>query len=205
MKLAPAMTKSYQEKMRQWESLQRSNFLVNYRRQSIETDRKFSSKLREMKIESNADTFRLSPIVSGRQRSLIVEQWRQIVTEEISLRQNLAVLDKKLIELKQLENDIKQLKMEIFSWKSETTLIERNSPLVRFYSLDSFSPMKSSWIFAVQSAAYSDILDGAASKNSFETNVIKRNFDEKLKKLARKRVFFQEKLVDEFSTINQKR
>ena len=129
MKLAPAMTKSYQEKMRQWESLQRSNFLVNYRRQSIETDRKFSSKLREMKIESNADTFRLSPIVSGRQRSLIVEQWRQIVTEEISLRQNLAVLDKKLIELKQLENDIKQLKMEIFSWKSETTLIERNSPL----------------------------------------------------------------------------
>jgi hypothetical protein len=206
------MTKSYQQKMREWQTMQKSNFLVNYRRQSIVNkidSRKASiiSTVNEISDENQTlsadesipelkqNILPLSPTLSPNQRSLIVHQWREIMSEEISLRHYNEYFQRKIQELKQLETDLKSLKTSIFSTnnqeyfskhRSMTSIDQLDQDLLDQYrqtnlpkrsrSFQSLISMPASWILAVQSAAYSDILDGTSNKTIDRAIIFNKNF-----------------------------
>lgn len=230
--LAPAMTKSFQEKMRQWQTIQKSHFLVNYRRQSIiprtestNNSRKTSINVADSEIPieveisspdqpistDHDETFLRLPTLSPHQRSLIVHQWRAIMVEEISLRMHGEYLEKKLIELKQLQSDLKSLKTRIFSTNNQDYLLrhrsltsieqldrdvldqyqQRSFPQ-RCQSCQSLITMPASWILAVQSATYSDILDGTSKKTTDRAIIFNKHFFQQLNHFKISRMNFEE-------------
>lgn len=224
-KLAPAMTKSYQQKMRDWQTLQKSHFLVNYRRQSIasktdlpldlivpsnlEKTNPISTKT-PSELEKNLSY--LTPILSPNQRSLIVHQWREIMAEEISLRLYNQYFQRKLQELKQLEANLKLLKRHIFCTKNQRDLIrqrsmsnleqyeyDRESAISRHrQSLQTLVSMPTSWILAVQSAAYSDILDGTSPKTIDRSMIFNRQFFNQLNHFKTNRINFERETFKDF-------
>ncbi|CAF3625620.1 unnamed protein product, partial [Rotaria sp. Silwood2] len=128
--------------------MQKSNFLVNYRRQSVtnklelnndcqkssiistinESSIKPQSSLIDKskhKIETNI--LSLSPILSSNQRSFLVHQWREIMSEEIFLRHYNEYLQNKIQELKRLETDLKTLKTSIFCTNNQDYLLKHRS------------------------------------------------------------------------------
>ena len=200
-KLAPAMTKSYQQKMRDWQRLQKSDFLVNYRRQSISPEIRRAS-LASVHLSAPLDLpVLLSPILSPQQRSLIVHQWREIMAEELVLRRKQDFLQERLLHLKQLENNLKELKTRIFSSNGEESFLrhrslsssERDAPR-RSRSLQTVVSMPASWTLAVQSAAYSDVLDGTSLKSSERALLFHQHFFQQLKHLRDDREQFEESL-----------
>jgi len=206
------MTKSYQQKMREWQTMQKSNFLVNYRRQSIankidsrkasiiSTVNEISDENQTLSADESIPEFKpnilpLSPTLSPNQRSLIVHQWREIMSEEITLRHYNEYFQRKIQELKQLETDLKTLKTSIFSTnnqeysskhRSMTSIDQLDQDLLdqhrqtylpkRSRSFQSLISMPASWILAVQSAAYSDILDGTSNKTTDRAIIFNKNF-----------------------------
>ena len=184
---ASAMTKSHQDKMRQWQDLQKSDFLINYRRQSLSP----SSRPHRQEI------FHLSPILSSNQRSLILHQWREIMSEEMSLRQHQQTLQSTLIKYQQLERQLKMLKGHIFS-TSSTAVNPTFHYRQRCQSLQSFVSMPNSWLLAVQSGAYSDILDGTTEKTTEKTSELKREFFHQLEQWKDDRLMMEENLIKHF-------
>ncbi|CAF3327565.1 unnamed protein product [Rotaria socialis] len=214
-KLAPAMTKSYQQKMRDWHNMQKSNFLVDYRRQSVmnklelnnnNTNSQRGSIISTIHESSNEPTslspdelvpqiqtnlLSLDPILSPNQRSFLVHQWREIMSEEISLRRYHEYLKAKITQLKELETELKSLKTSIFCATNQDHLAKHHSMSSieqcdqyntqrylpeRCRSFQTLVSMPHSWILAVQSAAYSDILDGASRKTTEQAIVFNKKF-----------------------------
>ncbi|CAF3444214.1 unnamed protein product, partial [Rotaria sp. Silwood2] len=242
-KLAPAMTKSYQQKMREWQTMQKSNFLVNYRRQSVtnklelnndcqkssiistinESSIKPQSSLIDKskhKIETNI--LSLSPILSSNQRSFLVHQWREIMSEEIFLRHYNEYLQNKIQELKRLETDLKTLKTSIFctnnqdyllKHRSLTSIEQYNHDLLnqykqtylprRCHSFQSLISMPTSWILAVQSAAYSDILDGTSIKITEPTIIYNKNFSNQLNHFKEDRQHFEKDAIKDLQAMKK--
>ncbi|CAF1352487.1 unnamed protein product, partial [Adineta ricciae] len=241
--LAPALTKSYQQKMREWESMQKSHFLVSYRRQSIvpKSDPNNNSRkpslihllnqtttneitpstiadfypitIEESNIELPTNIVPLGPILSPNQRSLIVHQWREIMSEELSLRHCQEYLQRKTILLKELETNLKTLKTSIFcttnSTKTQSTgdirenyfKQEQSYLPQRCHSLQTLISMPASWILAVQSAAYSDVLDGTSNQTTERAVLCNKNFFDQLKQCKRDRQEFeQDSLRNSFQT-----
>ncbi|CAF3386314.1 unnamed protein product [Rotaria socialis] len=243
VQLAPALTKSYQQKMREWETMQKSQFLVNYRRQSIipkidstSSSRKTSliqvvngtsdntldlpttsdtgsSIVDELNLELQTNSITLGPILSPNQRSLIVHQWREIMLEEISLRHYNEYLQKKMTSLKELETNLKTLKTNIFCTNN---LIQRQTTVnmekrrqcqqshlpPRCRSLQSLVEMPASWILAVQSAAYSDVLDGTSNRATERAILINNDFFDQLEHFKRDRREFQEDTINDLQSLN---
>jgi hypothetical protein len=240
------MTKSYQQKMREWETMQKSNFLVNYRRQSVvnkielnNNSRKVSiistmneasieqiissssssssSSIDKSTVESERNVSTNGPILSPNQRSLIVHQWREIMSEEISLRHYDEYLQRKMSELKQLETDLKSLKTSIFSTNNHDYFLQhqsmrnlkhdlfdpqRQSDLPRrCRSVQSLVSMPASWILAVQSAAYSDVLDGTSNKTTDRAILFNKNFFNQLKHFKDGRHHFEQDTMKDLQGI----
>ncbi|CAF1226596.1 unnamed protein product [Adineta steineri] len=234
-KLASAMTKSYQQKMREWETMQKSNFLVNYRRQSIVNKNELNNNSRKTSLisiineapndslipsieisnaEIEPNNLILSPILSPNQRSLILHQWREIMSEEIALRHYNEYLERKMQELKQLETDLKTLKAIIFSTNNQKNIFKHRSMTSveqldqdlldqhsqidlpqRCHSLQSLMNMPASWVLAVQSAAYSDILDGTSNKTTKRAIIFNKNFFNQLKQFKDERQRFEQDTI----------
>ena len=156
----------------------------------------------ELNLELEKPIGILGPILSPNQRSLIVHQWREIMSEEISLRYYNEYLQQKMNSLKQLEEDLKSLKTNIFCTnqlikpQSMINLHQTNpsSSLQRCRSLDSFSLMPASWSLAVQSAAYSDVLDGTSTKTTDRAILFNRNFFDRLENFKYDRYVFEKNL-----------
>ncbi|CAF1274330.1 unnamed protein product [Rotaria magnacalcarata] len=243
VQLAPALTKSYQQKMHEWETMQKSQFLVNYRRQSIipkmdliSNSRKTSliqtanetsentldlpttidngsSIVDELNLELQTSSITLGPILSPNQRSLIAHQWREIMLEEISLRHYNEYLQKKITLLKQLEANLKMLKTNIFCTNN---LIQRQTTVnmkerrqyqqshlpPRCRSLQSLIAMPASWILAVQSATYSDVLDGTSNRATERAILFNNDFFDQLEHFKRDRRKFQEDTINDLQSIN---
>ncbi|UJR26770.1 hypothetical protein I4U23_008084 [Adineta vaga] len=242
--LAPALTKSYQQKMREWELMQKSNFLVSYRRQSIVpkpdvnsnsrkpslvplvnatcTDDIISSVttdlhsllIEESDLELQPSLITLGPILSPNQRSLIVHQWREIMSEEIALRYCQEYLQKKTVLLKELETNLKILKTSIFctniSNKSQSMINICKDPSKetlsylpqRCRSLQTLISMPASWILAVQSAAYSDVLDGTSMKTTERAILFNKHFFDQLERFKRNRQKFEQDSIKHSSLSN---
>ncbi|CAF4667829.1 unnamed protein product [Rotaria sp. Silwood1] len=242
--LAPALTKSYQQKMREWETMQKSHFLVNYRRQSItpkidliassrkasiapianeisidpiilsSTDEHCSSIIDELNLEIQTHPITLSPILSPNQRSLIVHQWREIMLEEISLRHYNEYLQKQMTLLKELETNLKTLKTNIFCTnyntirQQSTSNIDNDDEYKQFYlpqrcrSLQSLISMPASWILAVQSAAYSDVLDGTSNKTTERAILFNKDFFDQLEHFKRDRIKFEQDSMKDLQLLN---
>lgn len=136
----------------------------------------------------------LSPILSPNQRSLILHQWREIMSEEIYLRQYQQYLERQQMLLEDLETNLKVLKTKIFSTNNETSLYRQRSLTnidqldenrhgrlpARSRSLQSLTSMPASWILAVQSAAYSDVLDGTSKKTTERAILFNKEFFDQL-------------------------
>lgn len=251
--LAPALTKSYQQKMREWETMQKSQFLgrylsvlifhsidillVNYRRQSITPKSDLNSNpsktlLPEIPDERSIDPIisstpiddsssmidqtkiepkysALTPILSPNQRTLIVHQWRQIMSEEISLRHYNDYLQKKLILLKEFEANLKDLKTNIFCCTNQIiksqSMTDLNRPLSstrRCQSLESAIFMPASWSLAVQSGAYSDVLDGTSNKTTERTFLFNQTFFNQLEQFRANREKFDEDFLEDLQLMN---
>jgi len=227
------MTKSYQEKMRAWQTMQKSNFLVDYRRQSITNKIEFNNESRKIPVistinetsdepqtlsadeaihEIKPNILTLSPTLSPNQRSLIVRQWREIMSEEISLRHYNEYFQRKIQELKKLETDLKFLKTSIFCTNNQEYFLKHRCSMTsieqldqdlldqhrqtflpqRSRSLQSLESMPASWILAVQSAAYSDILDGTSNKTTDRAIIFNRNFFNQLHHFKNDRLNFEQ-------------
>jgi hypothetical protein len=231
------MTKSYQQKMREWQTMQKSNFLVNYRRQSIANKMEVNSNSRkgsghstihELPIEptiisnpeTETDALTLSPTLSPNQRSLIVYQWRELMSEEIFLRCYNEYLQKKMHQLKQLETDLKLLKTSIFCNNYQDSIIKHHSMTSieqldqdvlnqhrqtylsqRSRSYQSLETLPASWILAVQSAAYSDILDGTSKKTTERAIIFNKQFFNQLKRFKDDRRDFEQDTMKDFQTV----
>ncbi|CAF0893415.1 unnamed protein product [Rotaria sordida] len=237
-KLAPAMTKSYQQKMREWQTMQKSNFLVNYRRQSITNklelnndSRKKSiiSTINESSIEPKSllidktNILSLSPILSSNQRSFLVNQWREIMSEEILLRHYNEYLQNKIQQLKQFEKDLKSLKTSIFCTNNNQDYLLKHRSLTnieqynnnnnslkqnkqtnlsrRCHSFQSLITMPNSWILAVQSAAYSDILDGTSTKITEPMTIFNKNFFNQLNHFKEDRQHFEQDTIKDLQAM----
>ncbi|CAF0732868.1 unnamed protein product [Adineta ricciae] len=232
--LAPALTKSYQQKMREWESMQKSHFLVSYRRQSIvpKSDPNSNSRkpslihllnqtttneitpstiadfypitIEESNIELPTNIVPLGPILSPNQRSLIVHQWREIMSEELLLRHCQEYLQQKTILLKELKTNLKTLKTSIFCTTNSTKTqsmadirenYHKQEQLYlpqRCHSLQTLISMPASWILAVQSAAYSDVLDGTSNQTTERAILCNKNFFDQLEQCKRNRQEFEQ-------------
>ncbi|CAF0886920.1 unnamed protein product [Adineta steineri] len=239
--LAPALTKSYQQKMREWQTMQKSHFLVNYRRQSVTTksdsnniSRKpsmvviinetttkprdstlitdnYPSIIEESNLEHEIDLPTLGPILSPNQRSLIVHQWREIMSEEISLRHCHEYLQQKINVLKELETNLKTLKTNIFCTKN--SMKQQSMINIREYdqsylprrcrSLQTLISMPASWILAVQSAAYSDVLDGTLNKPSEQAILFNKKFFDQLEQFKRNRQKFEQDSIKDLQLLQQ--
>lgn len=229
---APALTKSYQQKMRDWEIMQKSHFLVNYRRQSItpkidfvnnskknsisqvvndQTTKPIDSSLAIENTSTNIETLNLelekhlsmlTPILSPKQRSLIAHQWREIMSEEIKLRYYTKYLQNKMLLLKELESNLKHLKTRIFCTKpplKQQSMINLSKDFhqqpsyltKRCHSVESLISMPASWILAVQSAAYSDVLDGTSNKTTERAILFNKEFFDELEQFKIDRLKFE--------------
>lgn len=235
------MTKSYQQKMREWHTMQKSNFLVDYRRQSItsktdpnddsrrpsviSTIRESSNEPRSSTSEASdlhnqTNTVSLSPTLSPNQRSLLVHQWREIMSEEIYLRYYSEYLQNKIQQIKRLETDLKSLKTSIFYPNNQDRLVKHHSITSfeqcnqnirlqykqlyipqRSHSFQSLISMPHSWILAVQSAAYSDILDGTSIKSTERAVLFNKNFFHQLKHIRDDRQQFEQDMVKDLSDL----
>ena len=200
--------------------------LVNYRRQSItpKSDPNIhrsknslteislektvdpiipSSPIDQYKIELEPKFSTITPILSPNQRTLIVHQWRQIMSEEIFLRYYTDCLEKKLHLLKNLEANLKDLKTNIFCTnhlnksQSMNNLNQRISSSKRCQSLESFIFMPASWSLAVQSSAYSDVLDGTSNKTTERTCLFNKTFSDQLEHFQYNRTKFEEAFLDD--------
>ena len=231
------MTKSYQQKMREWQTMQKSNFLVSYRRQSIINKIDMNTEIQkpfivptvnEASIEPKlalADTLdtknqgnfvSLSPILSPNQRSLILYQWREIMFEEVFLLNYNEYLQKKMQQIKQLETDLKSLKTSIFCTTDVEYYLKHHSMTSighdsqgslnqhkqkqkylsqRRQSLQSLTSMPASWILAVQSAAYSDVLDGTSEKTTEWAIIFNKKFFDLLKHYKEDRQNFEDDTI----------
>jgi hypothetical protein len=227
MQFSSAMTKSYQNKMRQWHRLQNSDFFINYRRQSNKTNRialpcstTNESNYRLVSNQQDKSSCQhVRSLLSSHQRSSIVHQWYELINEELSLRHDQDYLNDKLQHLKQLESHLKGLKRRIFAehmnveqstrYRSMTnvqrTKIQSNDGhraglhAQRCHSLESFVVMPTSWLFTVQNAAYSDILDGTSTTD--RTKTLTMHFFEQLNQLKHEREQFEKRLIDELHTM----
>ncbi|CAF1010473.1 unnamed protein product [Rotaria sp. Silwood1] len=241
-KLAPAMTKSYQQKMREWQLMQKSNFLVDYRRQSITNKLELNnnyqkplimSRINETSIKSQQSSLinksnnkietnilSLSPILSSHQRTFLVHQWREIMSEEILLHHYNEYLQNKIEKLKQLETNLKSLKTNIFCTNNQDYLLRHRSLTNieqfnynllnqykqtyvprRCHSFQSLITMPTSWILAVQSAAYSDILDGTSKTITKPTIIYNQNFFNQLNHFKKDRQHFEQDVIKDLQTI----
>lgn len=231
------MTKAYQQKMRDWQTMQKSNFLVDYRRQSvvnktevIKTDSLTSSIIpiiyeipdekNTLSIDSSDSKLEthllpLSPIISPSQRSFLVYQWREIMSEEILLRHYSEYLQNKMDQLKRLETDLKTLKTNIFCTNNQDSMIKHRSTtsldqsdqykqthlLQRSRSFQSLVTMPNSWILAVQSAAYSDILDGTSEKRTERAIIFNKNFFSRLDHFKHDRQHFEQDTLKDLNSL----
>jgi hypothetical protein len=155
----------------------------------------------ELNLELEKPIAILGPLLSPNQRSLIVHQWREIMSEEISLRHYNEYLQQKMNSLKQLETDLKSLKTNIFC----TNQLIKPQSMINIYqinpsssfsqrcrSLDSFISMPASWSLAVQSAAYSDVLDGTSTTE--RAILFNKNFFDRLEHFKYDRLKFEQDL-----------
>lgn len=172
-----------------------------------------SSIAEELNLEIPPDSVTVGPILSPNQRSLIVHQWREIMLEEISLRHYNEYLQDKMNLLKQLETNLKTLKTNIFctnnltKQRSTTDLNEINEhdPSYlpkRCRSLQSLISMPASWILAVQSAAYSDVLDGTSNKTNERSILFNKDFFDQLEQLKKNRQKFEYDTMKDLQLIN---
>ena len=148
----------------------------------------------------------LSPILSPNQRSLILHQWREIMSEEIFLRQYQQHLERQQMLLDDLETNLKVLKTKIFCTNNESYLHRQRSLTnidqldenrhvhlpARSRSLQSLTSMPASWILAVQSAAYSDVLDGTSEKTTERAILFNKEFFDQLQHCKEDRRRLQE-------------
>ncbi len=224
--------------------LNKKVFLVNYRRQSItpkidlhNNSRKnslskmtnetsldltnlsstidhFSSTIDDLKLELETNSTTFDPILSPNQRSLIVHQWREIMSEEIFLRHYNEYLQKQMILLKNLETNLKSLKTNIFCtnhlFKQQSMInIQQNNQSKQSYlpqrcrSLQSFISMPASWILAVQSAAYSDILDGTSTKTTERAILFNKDFFDRLKHFKHDRQKFEQNSIKDLQLLTR--
>lgn len=157
----------------------------------------------------------LSPMLSPNQRSLILHQWREIMSEEISLRHYHHYLEKQQILFEEFERNLKILKRNIFctnyhqnSYRthslSHLDLLEHHSTdfFQRSRSLQSLNTMPASWILAVQSAAYSDILDGTSAKRNRRAVLFNRTFFDQLEHFKDDRRKFQDDFIRHLQSFN---
>lgn len=144
----------------------------------------------------------LTPILSPKQRSLIVHQWREIMSEEIKLRYYTKYLQNKMLLVKELESNLKHLKTSIFCTKpplKQRSMVDLTEEfhrqpsyvIQRCHSLESFISMPASWILAVQSAAYSDILDGTSNKTTERAILFNKEFFDELEQFKIDRLKFE--------------
>jgi len=173
----------------------------------------FSSTIDELKFELDRNLTTLGPILSSNQRSLIVHQWREIMSEEISLRHYNEYLQNKMILLKKLQTNLKSLKTNIFCtnhfFKQQSMInIHENNQYKQSYvsqrsrSLQSFISMPTSWILAVQSAAYSDVLDGTSNKTTERSILFNKDFFDRLKHFKYDRLKFEQDSIKDLQLIN---
>jgi hypothetical protein len=174
---------------------------------------KFSSTIDELKLELDRNLTTLGPILSSNQRSLIVHQWREIMSEEIYLRHYNEYLQNKMILLKKLQTNLKSLKTNIFCTnhflKQQSMInIHENNQYKQSYvsqrsrSLQSFISMPASWILAVQSAAYSDVLDGTSNKTTERSILFNKDFFDRLKHFKHDRLKFEQDSIKDLQLIN---
>jgi hypothetical protein len=164
-----------------------------------------------LELETNLST--LGPILSPNQRSLIVHQWREIMSEEISLRHYNEYLQNKMILLKELEQNLKTLKTNIFCTnhflKQQSMVnIQENDQHKQSYipqrcrSLQSLISIPASWILAVQSAAYSDVLDGTSRKTTERAILFNKNFFDQLENFKRDRQQFEQDSIKDLQLLS---
>ncbi|CAF2000486.1 unnamed protein product [Rotaria magnacalcarata] len=239
-KLAPAMTKSYQQKMRDWHNMQKSHFLVDYRRQSVtnkleinnnnnsqrgsiistiheSSNEPTSLSADELVPQIQTNLLSLDPILSPNQRSFLVHQWREIMSEEISLRRYHEYLKTKIKQLKELETELKLLKTSIFCTTNQDHLGKHHSMSSieqcdqyntqtylpqRCRSFQTLVSMPHSWILAVQSAAYSDILDGASRKTTEQAIVFNNKFFHRLTHFKGDRQQFEQGTINDLQSMS---
>ena len=171
-----------------------------------------SSIADELNVELETNLQTLGPILSPNQRSLIVHQWREIMSEEISLRHYNEYLQNRMIVLKELETNLKTLKTNIFCTnyilKQQSMInIHDNDQYQQSYlpqrcrSLQSLITIPASWILAVQSAAYSDVLDGTSYKTTERTILFNKNFFDQLQNFKQDRKKFEEESIKDLQLL----
>ena len=183
---------------------------------TAELNEPMPSNTQELKGETSAAAqLTLSPMLSPNQRSLILHQWREIMSEEISLRHYHHYLEKQQLLFEELERNLKILKRNIFCTNyrqdssqthstSHLDLLEQHSTsfLQRSHSLQSLNTMPASWILAVQSAAYSDILDGTSAKTNRRAVLFNRAFFDQLDHFKQDRRKFQNDFLRHLQSFN---
>ena len=159
----------------------------------------------------------LSPILSPNQRSLILRQWREIMSEEIFLRRHQQHLERQQLFLDELENDLKVLKTKIFSTNHERYPRRQQSLTnidqleedrhvhlpARSRSLQSLTSMPASWNLAVQSAAYSDVLDGTSKKTTERAILFNKEFFDQLQQFKEDRHKLEEDSLRNLQSITR--
>jgi hypothetical protein len=175
---------------------------------SLQPD-KYHSTAEDLNVDLETDlTITLGPILSSNQRSLIVHQWREIMSEELSLRHHNEYLQEKMLLLKKLEGKLKILKTNIFCSNNQTNSNEeihrykQTSTPQRCRSLQSLISIPTSWILAVQSAAYSDVLDGTSNKTTERAILLNKTFFDQLKHFKQSRKQFQLDSIKDLQLLN---
>jgi hypothetical protein len=136
------------------------------------------------------------------------------MSEEISLRHYHEYLQNKMILLKDLETNLKNLKTNIFCTnhflkQQSMDNIEQNDHDKPSYkpqrcrSLESFVSMPASWILAVQSAAYSDVLDGTSKKTTEQAILFNQDFFDRLEKFKHDRLKFEQDSIKDLRLLNR--
>jgi hypothetical protein len=136
------------------------------------------------------------------------------MSEEISLRHCNEYLEKKMILLKQLETNLKSLKTNIFCTNNsikqrsminirESYQYEQSYLPQRCHSLQTLISMPASWILAVQSAAYSDVLDGTSNKTTERAILFNKDFFDQLEQLKRDRQKFEQDSIKDLQSLNR--
>jgi len=170
-----------------------------------------SPMIDELNLELEKPLPILGPILSPNQRSLIVHQWREIMSEEIFLRHYNDYLQQRMISLKQLKTNLKSLKTNIFctnhliKQQSMINIQQTNQSYLpqRCRSLESFISMPASWSLAVQSAAYSDVLDGTSNKTTERAILLNKNFFDQLEHFKHDRFKFQQDSIKDLQLLSR--
>jgi len=136
------------------------------------------------------------------------------MSEEISLRHCNEYLEKKILLLKQLETNLKSLKTNIFCTNNsikqrsminirESYQYEQSYLPQRCRSLQTLISMPASWILAVQSAAYSDVLDGTSNKTTERAILFNKDFFDQLEQLKRDRRKFEQDSIKDLQSLSR--